>query len=115
VSNVFQSLPHSQNHLSSLRGDQPHRGQRIRGGSDLPGFFSFSSSRSGTISGLSVTFCALEGALVKASFSAGLREFLMWSVVALSLTVCFVGFAVVFQMTRVTLKILKAIEVISKA
>jgi uncharacterized membrane protein len=62
-----------------------------------------------------VTFCALEGALVKASFSAGLREFLMWSVVALALTVCFVGFAVVFQMTRMTLKILKAIEVISKA
>jgi hypothetical protein len=28
VSNVFHSLPQVQNHLSSLRGDQPHNGHR---------------------------------------------------------------------------------------
>src|ERR1700756_5377867 len=48
VSKVFHSFPHSQNHLSSLRGDHPHSGQRMRGGSDSPGFFSSSSSRSNT-------------------------------------------------------------------
>src|SRR5499425_2892219 len=55
VSKVFHSLPQVQNHLSSLRGDQPHSGQRMRGGSDALGFFSSSSSRSGTMTGLSVT------------------------------------------------------------
>ena len=30
VSNVFHSLPQVQNHLSSLWGDQPHSGQRMR-------------------------------------------------------------------------------------
>jgi hypothetical protein len=29
VSNVFHSFPHVQNHLSSLRGDQPQSVQRI--------------------------------------------------------------------------------------
>jgi hypothetical protein len=45
---VFHSNPHSQKHLSSLRGDQPQSAQRIRGGSDSPGFFSSSRSRLGT-------------------------------------------------------------------
>jgi len=49
VSNVFQSYPHVQNHLSSFRGDQPQSGQRMRGGSDEPGFLSSSSSRSGAM------------------------------------------------------------------
>jgi hypothetical protein len=31
VSKVFHSNPQVQNHLSSLRGDQPHRGQRMWG------------------------------------------------------------------------------------
>ena len=48
MSNVFHSLPQVQNHLCSLRGDQPHSGQRMRGGSDSPGFLSSSSSRSKT-------------------------------------------------------------------
>jgi hypothetical protein len=52
-SNVFHSVPHVQKHLSSLLGDQPQSGQRIRGGS-APGFFSSSSSRSGAIVGASV-------------------------------------------------------------
>jgi hypothetical protein len=51
VSNVFHSCPQSQNHLSSLRGDQPQSGQRMRGGSDVTGF----SSRSGALTGLSAT------------------------------------------------------------
>ena len=55
MSKVFHSLPQVQNHLSFLRGDQPHSGQRIRGGSDDPVFFSSSSSWSGTINGLSET------------------------------------------------------------
>jgi hypothetical protein len=48
---VFHSKPQVQNHLSSLRGDRPHRGQRMRGGSDATGF----SSRSGTMTGFSAT------------------------------------------------------------
>ena len=61
MSKVFHSLPQAQNHLSSLRGDQPHSGQRMRGGSEAPGFFSSSSSRSGTMTGLSATrpICAI--------------------------------------------------------
>ena len=55
VSKVFHSLPQLQNHLSSLRGDQPQSGQRMRGGSEAPGFLSSSSSRSGTMTGLSAT------------------------------------------------------------
>jgi len=35
VSKVFHSSPQVQNHLSSLRGDQPQSGQRMRGGSDF--------------------------------------------------------------------------------
>jgi hypothetical protein len=31
VSNVFHSQPQVQDHLSSLRGDQPQSGQRMRG------------------------------------------------------------------------------------
>ena len=54
VSNVFHSFPHVQNHLSSLRGNQPQSGQRMRGGSEVPGFSSSSSSRSGVIVGVSV-------------------------------------------------------------
>ena len=49
VSNVFHSLPQVQDHLSSLRGDQSHSGQRMRGGSDSAGFLSSSSSRAGTM------------------------------------------------------------------
>jgi hypothetical protein len=46
VSNVFHTLPHAQNHLSSFRGDQPQSGQRMR--SESLDFFSSSSSRSNT-------------------------------------------------------------------
>jgi hypothetical protein len=53
VSNVFHSNPQVQNHLTSLRGDQPQRRQRMRGGSEVVGFFS--SSSSGTTTGLSAT------------------------------------------------------------
>jgi hypothetical protein len=42
VSKVFHSLPQVQNHLSSLRGDQPQSGQRMLG---VPRFFSSSRSR----------------------------------------------------------------------
>ena len=52
VSNVFHSCPQVHNHLSSLRGDQPHSGQRMRG---VPGSFSPSRSRSGAKTGLSAT------------------------------------------------------------
>ncbi|MGO9088397.1 MAG: GAF domain-containing protein [Candidatus Sulfotelmatobacter sp.] len=52
VSNVFQSYPQSQAHRSSLRGDQPHRGQRMRG-PDVSR--SFSPSRSGVVVGVTVT------------------------------------------------------------
>jgi hypothetical protein len=45
---VFHPQPQVQNHLSFLRGDQPHSGHRMRGGSDSPGFFSSSSPRSKT-------------------------------------------------------------------
>ena len=55
VSNVFQMCPQAQDQRSSLRGDQPQSGQRMRGGSETPGLFSSSSSRSGTMTGLSVT------------------------------------------------------------
>jgi hypothetical protein len=48
-------LPQVQNHLSSLRGDQPQSGQRMRGGSDSLGFLSSSIWRSGTTTGLSAT------------------------------------------------------------
>jgi hypothetical protein len=47
VSNVFHSCPQSQDHRSSLRGDQPQSGQRMRG-SDGFRLFSSSSSRSNT-------------------------------------------------------------------
>src|SRR5579864_710017 len=43
----------SQSHVH--HDDQPHSGQRMRGGSDEPGFFSSSTSRSGTMTRLSVT------------------------------------------------------------
>jgi hypothetical protein len=46
VSKVFHSLPHVQNHLSSLRGDQPHSGQRMREPEEL--LLLSSSSRSNT-------------------------------------------------------------------
>jgi L-amino acid N-acyltransferase YncA len=45
---VFHSFPHSQNHLSSLRGDQAHSGQRIRG-PDVSRSRSRSTSRSITV------------------------------------------------------------------
>src|SRR5208337_1068206 len=45
---VFHSCPQVQSHRSSLRGDQPHRGQRMRG-PDGSRLFSFSSSRSKTM------------------------------------------------------------------
>jgi hypothetical protein len=45
---VFHPQPQVQNHLSFFRGDQPHSGHRMRGGSDSPGFFSSSSPRSKT-------------------------------------------------------------------
>src|SRR5208282_1417532 len=48
VSNVFHCFPQVQNHLSSLRGDQPQSGQRMRG-SDGSLLFSSSSSRSETV------------------------------------------------------------------
>ena len=49
---MFHICPHEQNHLSSLRGDQSQRGQRMRGpeGSRL---FSWSGSRSKTTEGSS--------------------------------------------------------------
>jgi hypothetical protein len=47
VSNVFHCSPQVQNHLSSLRGDQPQSGQRMRG-SDGPWLFSCSTPRSKT-------------------------------------------------------------------
>ena len=52
VSNVFHSFPQLQDHRSSLRGDQPHSGQRMRG---PDGSRSCSRSRSGTMTGLSAT------------------------------------------------------------
>ena len=55
MSNVFHSLPQVQNHLSSLRGDQPHSGQRMRG-SDGSRLFSASSSRSNTTDDLKISF-----------------------------------------------------------
>jgi hypothetical protein len=48
VSNVFHSCPQSQTQRSSLRGDQPHSGHRMRG-SDGPWLFSASISRSTTV------------------------------------------------------------------
>ncbi len=63
---------------------------------------------------LFVVFFAVEGALIKVIFSAGQREMLAWSVITLVLMVAFGVFTVVFQMTRMTQKILKAIEM-SKA
>jgi hypothetical protein len=51
VSNVFHSCPHVQHHLSFLRGDQLHCGQRMRGPEGW-WVFSFSCSRSGTMTGL---------------------------------------------------------------
>ena len=53
VSNEFHSCPQVHNHRSSLRGDQPHSGQRMRG-PDGSRLFSFSTSRSGTRVGVSV-------------------------------------------------------------
>jgi hypothetical protein len=38
---VFHSNPQVQNRLTSLRGDQPQRRQRTRGGSEVVGFFFF--------------------------------------------------------------------------
>ena len=57
MSKVFHSFPQVQNHLSSLRGDQPHSGQRMRG-PDGAWLFSSSSSRSRTTDDL-------EGSLTK--------------------------------------------------
>jgi hypothetical protein len=54
VSNVFHSCP-QQNHLSSLRGVQPHSGHRMRG-PDGSRLFSFSTSRSGTSTVLRAEF-----------------------------------------------------------
>src|SRR6266699_1927954 len=45
VSNVFHSFPQEQVQRSSLRGDHPHSGQRMRG---PEGLFASSSSRSKT-------------------------------------------------------------------
>jgi hypothetical protein len=45
----------SQDHRSSLPGDQRQSGQRMRGGSDLRGFFSSVSSPTETMTGLSAT------------------------------------------------------------
>ena len=41
MSNVLHSLPQVQNHLSSLRGDQPQSGQLMRGGPEAPGLLIF--------------------------------------------------------------------------
>jgi hypothetical protein len=59
VSNVFHSLPHSQNHLSSFRGDQPQSGQRMRG-LDGSCIFSSSSSRFKTTDHLAVSFKGIQ-------------------------------------------------------
>ena len=59
VSNVFHSCPQSQDHRSSLWGDQPQSGQRMRG-SDGSRFFSLSSSRSKTTDDLATTFKGVE-------------------------------------------------------
>jgi hypothetical protein len=56
---VFHSCPHSQHHRSSLRGDQPHKGQRMRG-SEGPVLFSSSSSRSKTTDDLEAAFNSVE-------------------------------------------------------
>src|SRR5260370_38507420 len=53
VVNVLQSWPQAQYHLSSLRGDWPQSGQRVRG-SD--GTLLFSSSRSTTTDELETSF-----------------------------------------------------------
>jgi hypothetical protein len=55
VSKVFHSFLQLQDHLSSLRGDQPQSGQRMRGGSDEPNLPPSSTSRSGTTTRLSAT------------------------------------------------------------
>ena len=47
---VFHECPHSQNHLSSFRSDQPQSGQRMR---ELDVSRSRPTSRSGTMAGLS--------------------------------------------------------------
>jgi len=47
VSNVFHSWPQVQDQRSSLRGDQPHSGHRMREPEE-PRLFSSSSSRSRT-------------------------------------------------------------------
>src|ERR1700730_12770508 len=54
VSKVFHPLPQVQNHLSSLRGDQPQSGQRMRG-SEVPVLFSSSRSRTVELAGSSET------------------------------------------------------------
>jgi len=46
VSKVFHSCPRVQDQRSSLRGDQPQCGHRMRGGPDVPSFSSSSSPRS---------------------------------------------------------------------
>jgi hypothetical protein len=55
VSKVFHSLPQVQNHLSSLRGDQPQSGQRMREPEESP-LLSSSSSRSNTTDDLEISF-----------------------------------------------------------
>lgn len=52
VSNVFHSCPQVQNHLSSLRGEQPQSGQRMREPEES-WLLSSSSSRSRTVDNLS--------------------------------------------------------------
>ncbi len=58
VSNVFHSCPQVQNHRSSLRGDQPQSGHRIRG-PDGSWLFS-SSSRSKTTEDLPTSLKTVE-------------------------------------------------------
>ena len=59
----------------SLRGDQPHSGHRMRGGSDVPGFFSCSRSRSGTMTGLSATGLMLAIYALRPDYLSSVRRF----------------------------------------
>jgi len=55
----------------SLRGDQPHSGQRMRGGSSSPAFLSSSNSWSITTDELATRFSILSRCLL----AGGFREF----------------------------------------
>jgi len=59
VSKVFHSLPQVQDHLSSLRGDQPHSGQRMRDPEES-WLLRSSSSRSKTTEDLATLFKIVE-------------------------------------------------------